>query len=170
MKGARARLPVVITAGAMLLLACQGAQIAKGQPGHEYEAPAVRVTFEQVRSGPADEQPGRVLAAFDPVLLRGTWQQDGRLDRAEWSPLDLHPVQEMQVCFEVEKPCELEDDWQKYALAVDYRIPEGVEPGAELWLAAAFRDGKGAQIVSFTDPALPSNVVVTSLELATGGD
>lgn len=170
MKGARARLPVVIAAGAMLLLACQGAQIAKGQSGQEYEAPAVRVTFEQVRSGQVDEEPGRMLAAFDPVLLRGTWQQDGRLDEAEWSPLDLHPVQEMQVCIEVEKPCGLEDDWQEYALAIEYWIPEGVEAGAELWLAAAFRDGEGAQIDSFIDPAQPSSVVVTSLTLATGRD
>lgn len=167
---ARARLPLAFAAVALLLLACQAAQIAAGQPGQEYETPAVRVTFEQVHSGPADEGPDRVMAAFDPVLLRGTWQQDGRLKAAEWSPLDLHPVQEMRVCFGVEEQCELADDWQKYALAVEYRIPEGVEPDAQLWLAAAFRDGQGNGLVSFVDPAQPAEAVVTSLTVAPDGD
>lgn len=155
---------------AAALAGCAGSSGAERPIGERYEGPAVRVTFGRSRSEASSPDGAvRIFAAFDPVLLRGTWAPGGELSSAEWSPLDLHPIQAMRVCFSHTGPCRPEGQWRPYELVLERTVSESAVVQGQLWLGAAFRDADGSPVLAFVDPSAPRAVISTSLTLS-GGD
>ena len=156
----------VATAGAVFMAACGQAGASTPVVGKKFEGPAVRVTVGRSRSTPAADRSVHVLAAFDPVLLRGTWAQGGLLESPQWSPMDLHPVESMRVCFRQSGPCQPAGEWRPYELVVERTLSLNEEGSERVWIGAEFRDVDGRPVLVFVDPRAPKDLISTSLHLS----
>ncbi|MDX1599914.1 MAG: hypothetical protein R3191_00210 [Anaerolineales bacterium] len=156
---------IVASVGALVIAAC--GQVEPGTPpiGERLEEPAVRVTVGRSRSTPTADRAARFFAAFDPVMLRGTWAQGGGLDSPQWSPLDLHPVETMRVCFSQSGPCQPQGEWQTYELIIERTVSLTGEGRERVWIGAEFRDVEGRPVLAFVDPSAPQDLISTSLQL-----
>lgn len=126
--------------------------------------PAVRVTLEWGPSLQAPEQTVAVVS-LDPVEHRARYSLGDRLLEAEWSPLDLHPVSEMRLCFSLDEPCQPQGEWGPFKLRQELTAPGEQPQGLNLHLAVEFRDGSGRPIPAFVDPERLLFLLRTSLNI-----
>lgn len=153
---------------ALLIAGCGHAEPSTPAIGEEYEGPAVRVTIGGSMQVSDAARTVRIFAAFDPVLLRGTWGHAGVLDSAKWSPMDLHPVDSMRVCFSRDGPCQPEGEWRPYEVVVERTVSVAHEESARIWLGAAFRDVNDEPVPAFVDPSAPQDLISASIRLSPG--
>jgi hypothetical protein len=127
--------------------------------------PAVRLTLEWSISLEGDV-PKVAIASFDPVEHRATYGLGDALIQAEWSPMDLHPVGEMRVCFSTSAACQPTGEWMPFTLRMGHEVISQDDDGGFLHVAAEFRDREGRSVPGFVVPERLVFIVRSQLDVA----
>jgi hypothetical protein len=109
---------------------------------------AIQVLFytEENKTAIAIGNSEQAQVVLKPIVLKVARRSDGSIQATSQTPWNSPTVTEMQMCFALDKPCQLTDQWTLFVPKITQEVRVDWSGPREYWLTIKFRDAAGTII------------------------